>query len=432
VDLNQLFDVSADPKVKELLLSGNYNVIQCRNCGFTGNMSSPLVYHDPEKELLLTFFPPELGMPANEQERLMGPMITQVMNRLPMEKRKAYLLRPQTMLTMQGMIERILEADGITREMLQSQQDRLNLLQRFLTASSDDVLAEIAKQEEKKMDEQFFGLMNQIIEATLSGGDEKNARLMADLQKKLLPLSPVGQKLQHQAQETEAALRSLQEAGQKGLTRQALLDLVVNAPNETRLAALVSFARSGMDYTFFEILSDRVERAVGPDKTRLTELRDKLVTMTQEIDEALKKQVDVARQLLEKLVAAPDIAKATAEALHELNQAFMEVLKTELEEARQKNDTARLEKLQQVVGILQQASQPPAEIAIIEDLLQAEDEATMRKVLEEHKAEINEEFLGYFSNLVTQAQDQDPQVVEKLKQAYRVALRYNMTANLQK
>jgi hypothetical protein len=47
------------------------------------------------------------------------------MNRLPQEQRKAYLLRPQSMFTFQTMIEKILEADGITKQMIEDQQNRL-------------------------------------------------------------------------------------------------------------------------------------------------------------------------------------------------------------------------------------------------------------------------------------------------------------------
>jgi hypothetical protein len=94
VDVTQLFDVNVDPKAKQLLLSGGYNLIRCQSCGYEGNLSTPIVYHDPDKELLLTFFPPELGLPLNEQERLIGPLITQVTHKLPNEKRKAYLFRP--------------------------------------------------------------------------------------------------------------------------------------------------------------------------------------------------------------------------------------------------------------------------------------------------------------------------------------------------
>ena len=107
-EVEQVVDVAVDPQAKQRLLSGSLNVIECQNCGYSGMLATPLVYHDPEKELLLTYFPPELGLPINEQERVMGPLISQVVNRLPAEKRKAYLLRPQLMLTFETLINRVL------------------------------------------------------------------------------------------------------------------------------------------------------------------------------------------------------------------------------------------------------------------------------------------------------------------------------------
>jgi hypothetical protein len=41
---------------------------RCAACGYDGLVSTPIVYHDPEKELLLTFFPPELGLPVNDRK----------------------------------------------------------------------------------------------------------------------------------------------------------------------------------------------------------------------------------------------------------------------------------------------------------------------------------------------------------------------------
>src|SRR5512146_803625 len=152
-DIEQLYDVGADPAAKQRLLSGAANFIQCPNCGYQGNLATPIVYHDPDKELLLTYFPPELGLPVNEQERLVGPLITQAVNRLPNEKRKAYLFRPQTMLTLQSMIEKVLEGEGITREMMDASQQRLNLVQRLMSASSADVRQEIVRQESRLIDE---------------------------------------------------------------------------------------------------------------------------------------------------------------------------------------------------------------------------------------------------------------------------------------
>ena len=79
-DVRQLFDVGTDPSAKQQVLTGTLNLVNCPHCGYQGNLATPIVYHDPEKELLLTYFPPELGLPVNEQERIIGPLINQVMN----------------------------------------------------------------------------------------------------------------------------------------------------------------------------------------------------------------------------------------------------------------------------------------------------------------------------------------------------------------
>jgi hypothetical protein len=432
-DVEQLFDLNSDPKAKQRFLSGNFNVVHCQNCGYEGSLATPLVYHDPDKELLLTYFPPELGLPVNEQEKMIGPMINQALNRLPPEKRKAYLLRPLTMLTQQQMIERVLEADGITKEMLQAQQQRLNLLQRLLSTPPEG-RAEIIKQEENLIDESFFSMLSRLIEASMAQSDQQSGRALADLQKELLSQTKVGQNLAAQAAEAEEAVKSLQEASQKGLTREALLDLIINASSEIRLTTLVSLTRSGLDYNFFQILSERIDTAEGQEKERLTELREKLLEMVQEIDQAMQKQVAQARQDLEGLLKARDILAAVQENTDMFNDIFIDTLKVELQAARQKNDTERLNKLQQVVDIIQKLSVPPGEIALVQDLIGATSDEGRQKILEENADKVTPEFLQLMSSLATQGegQSQSADVVKTFQDAYMAALRFSMEANLKK
>src|SRR3990172_284090 len=85
-NVEQLFDVTHEPASKQRLLSGQSNFARCQYCGYEGRLATPIVYHDNDKELLLTFFPVELGLPINEQERMLGSMIKLVMERLPAEK----------------------------------------------------------------------------------------------------------------------------------------------------------------------------------------------------------------------------------------------------------------------------------------------------------------------------------------------------------
>ncbi|HVP20798.1 MAG TPA: CpXC domain-containing protein [Anaerolineaceae bacterium] len=434
VDVEQLFDLNADPQAKNKLLSGSFNLISCKNCGYQGLMSTPLVYHDPSKELLLTYFPPELGLPVNEQERLIGPLITQVVNRLPAEKRKAYLLRPQSMFTMQTMIEKILEADGITKEMLDAQQKRLAFLQRLLSTREAADRAEIIKQEEALVDESLFSILSRLGESAMAQGDQQLARSLAAVQQELLSQTKIGQQLQSQSKEAEAALKSLQEASEKGLTREKLLDLLVNAPTETRLNTLVSLARSGLDYAFFQILSDRINAASGDDKQKLVELRDKLLKLTSEIDKATQQQQSEARQLLEKIVSAPDISQAAMENMESINDFFMEILQSEMQAARQKADLDRIGKLQKIVKVVEEASAPPPELELIDKLVATPDEAARQKLLEDNAAMITPEFIDLLNNLMMQSETQEQlkEAREQIELAYSSALRFSMQANLKK
>ena len=432
-DVEQLFDLNADPKAKQRFLSGNFNLVHCQNCGYEGSLATPLVYHDADKELLLTYFPPELGMPVNEQEKMVGPMINQVLNRLPPEKRKAYLLRPQTMLTQQQMIERVLESDGITKDMLQAQQQRLNLLQRLFSTAPEG-RAEIIAQEEGLIDESFFSMLSRLIEASMAQGDQQSGRALAELQKELLSNTKVGQTLAAQAAEAEEAVKELQEASKKGLTRESLLDMIVNASSEIRLTTLVSMARSGLDYNFFQILSERIDAAEGDEKEKLTELREKLLEMVQEIDQAMQKQTAQARQVLESLLKAKDIPAAIQENSDLISEVFIDALRSELQAATQKNDTDRLNKLQQVVETIQKMSMPQADIALVQELIGATSDEDRQKILEEHADQVTPELLQMMSGLATQTegQDQSAEMQKSFQDAYMAALRFSMEANLKK
>ncbi len=384
VDLEQLFDLNVDPQAKNKLLSGSFNIISCKNCGYQGMMSTPIVYHDPDKELLLTYFPSELGLPLNEQERLIGPLITQVVNKLPNEKRKAYLFRPQAMFTMQTMIEKVLEADGITKEMLDAQQKRLALLQRLLSTREAADRATVIKQEESLIDESLFTILSRLGESALAQGDQQLARALAGLQQELLSQTRVGQEIQAQSKEAEAALKALQEASQNGLTREKLLDLMVAAPTDIRLNTLVNLARSGVDYNFFQILADRISQASDDEKSKLTELREKLLKMTSEIDKAVQKQQADAHRLLEKILSAPDIRQAAVDNLESINDMFVATLQNELQAARQKADLERIEKLQKIIAVVEEASAPPPELELIDKLVSTADETERQKLLAEN------------------------------------------------
>ena len=432
-NVEQLFDVTADPGAKQRLLSGQSNHARCPHCGYQGRLATPVVYHDNEKELLLTFFPSELALPINEQERMIGPLIKQVMERLPAEKRKGYLLKPMANLTYESMIETILGNDGITPEMLKEQQDRVQFIERLMQVTSKDVRTELIKQNTKIIDEQFFALFSRIAQSAMNSGQEQMARVLIDIQTQLLEETEYGRQLKESVGELEAAQHELQDAGQ-GLTREKLLDFVLASKTDARIRAYVSLARAGMDYTFFQTLTEKIESASGDEKTRLEGIREKLLGFVADMDKQMEARFKQAQDFVESMLSQPDIEQAVSANLDKFTQDSVEIAQRMLQEAAQKNEYERMGKLQKMIQVLQTASAPP-EITIIEQLIQLPDAATVEQALTQNPDVLTQGLLDTLTGLATQMESQpdNPEAKamgEKLSEIYKIALKLSMKKNI--
>ncbi|MBK7453046.1 MAG: hypothetical protein IPJ46_04795 [Anaerolineales bacterium] len=431
-NVEQLFDVTYEPAAKQRLLSGQSNFARCQYCGYEGRLATPVVYHDNDKELLLTFFPMELGMPINEQEKLIGPLIRQVMDRLPAEKRKGYLLSPQANLTFESMMETILNKDGISSEMIKTQQERVQLVERLIKVTTAEVRSEMIKQNEKIIDEQFFGLFSRIAQNAMQSGQEPIARALIELQKQLLEETAFGRQLKESVGEIEAATKILQDAGQS-LNREKLLDFILEAQNDARIRAYVQLARGGMDYVFFQNLTEKIDKASGDEKTRLETIREKVLGFVAEVDKQLEARFKQATDFVESLLKEEDVEKATRENIENFTQDSVEVVNQLLRQASEKNDYTRMGKLQKMAQVLQEASAPPPEVAFIEQLIQAADDAAVEQMLAENDGVINDQFLEALSGLVTQMDAQAEQgnteaqpIAQRLSEVFKIALKYSM------
>jgi translation initiation factor 2 gamma subunit (eIF-2gamma) len=337
------------------------------------------------------------------------------------------------MLTKQRLVERILEGDGVTPEMLEEQQKRLNLLQR-LAGISPESRPEVIKQEEALVDEQLIMILQRLIQSAAASGEEESAKILSGLQQQLLENTDYGQTLLKQAEDQQAAIQSLEEASKAGLTREILLDLIVEAAdNEVKLATLVGMARGGLDYAFFELLTDRIQKADKEEQAALNELREKLLEMTHDIDEAMKEQEQISSNLLDEILKQDNIEEATTQALPGISEIFLDVLRKRIQEARNANDEDLLKKLQLVTSAIQKVSAPGANIELIEALIQTEDEAAVNKLLADNADEITDEFMSFLLNLMNQTGQQQGReaAAEKLQQIYRLALRFTMKRNLE-
>lgn len=420
VAVQQLFDVGVNPADKQIFLSNAANNIECPNCGFRGALGTPIVYHDPEKELLLTFVPNELKLQRDEQERVIGSMIKQVMDKLPPERRKAYLLNPQSFLTYQSLIERILEADGITKEMIQAQQKKLQVVQRLLNAPDEEAQNLVIKEEEANLDDTFFNLFTSLLRSASVSGDENTLKKFTAIQDKLLKDTKLGQRILEEAKEVEEARRSLEALGEK-ITQEQLLDVVIAAPSETRLSALVSFMRPAMDYTFFQLLTNKIAASKGEEQKRLMSLRSQLLEMTSEYDLESNALMEKARKNYEIIVQAEDIEAAILQNLPVIDEMFLKIVGDDLAAARKAGDLEKSTKLNKVIEIIRQISSPP-EVLLLEALLGANTDDDIRKVLTDSKVTISKEFLEFLDNVVKRAETtKDDELLTRARRVYDVA-----------
>ena len=430
-DVEQLFDASADPQAKERLLGGQVNVVNCPHCRYQGSLATPLVYHDASKEYLLTFFPQELNLPMEEQEKTIGPLIQQVLDNLPQEERKGYLFKPQQMFTFQTLLEKVLEGEGVTKEMIDSQKKRMDLLQRLISVS-DEALPDLIKQDEGLVDAELFTLMNRLLEGSVNAGDEEGVKKLAALQEALLSNTKYGQEVKAQAEEIEAAQKSLQDLGEE-LTREKLLELLEeSAEKDVRLNALVSMARPGLDYEFFQKLTEKIDSASEDEKEKLSALREKLLEITASIDEQLEARLQVAQTNLTALLSADNAEETLKQNPGVIDDFFLQVLNRNLQQAAQDENAELHTKLQSLLDLIQQMLTPGYNPQLLQSLVEAKDEAEREQILAENAAEITPEFVESLSGMVLQLQEsEDQELAEKIRAAYRATLKVSMQKGMQ-
>ena len=392
-DIQQVFDQTQDPSAKTRLLRGDFNLIDCPTCQYRGALGTPLVYHDAEKELLLTFVPPELGMSNVEQERVLGRLTQSVVSALPPEQRKGYLLRPKSFLTFQGFAERVLQADGITKEMLEAQRARTRLAQALMStdpAALDDMI----RANDKEIDATVFQLVSLFVESAQAQGDKPTADRAAAVRDRLLTLTALGARIRQQTEALAAAAKDLQALGPNP-TLDKLVALFSSAPSLDKVAGLSALAWQVMDYAFFQALTQRVDKADPADRERLAAIRDLALRESQRLRGAAQAEVRRSADLLQYLLQATDLPSAIDERLPEIDESFFAILEANLEAARNANRTevtTRLEAINKHVMEALEKTVPP-EVRLIRDLLNTPDDASAEGMLRAHAAELTDPIL---------------------------------------
>ncbi|HET7375382.1 MAG TPA: hypothetical protein VFK30_01665, partial [Anaerolineae bacterium] len=349
--------------------------------------------------LALMFAPIELNVKEEDRQRIIGQLTNAVLNSLQPEQRKAYLLQPQQFFNLKTMVETILNADGVTPEMLQAEQAKIDLIQRLMETTDDLALTALISANDANIDLTSF----QIISSMLTGAAADRQRVEYDrlvhIRDRMLELTVVGQKLKQQ----QIAL----SAFTSNPTRENLLVQLDQAPDAETRQALLTMGRPLLDYPFFQAWTAKIDQAVKAgnqaEADRLTALRKEILSLRDQIDAATQAAVEAKANFLRELLMTPEkeLEAEIRKRLPEVDDLFFEMLTQNLTAAQQKNDQGAMQRLQVIGSVATRAIQDlqPPEVRFVNALLQSEYPAQTRELLEHNKQALVPELIEWMQQL---------------------------------
>jgi hypothetical protein len=422
-DVHQVIDVGQQPELKQRLLSGQLNMAICPSCGATGQLSTPVVYHDPQHELFMLYIPTEMPMNQMEREQWVGRLTRQVVDNLPPEQRKGYLFYPQEIINMETFMEKVLETEGITKEMIERQKKQSQLLQTLIRADKD-VQDHLIKERSAEIDETFFAMLQQYVDTVARMEDNKQLVRLTNLRAKLMTETAAGRRLEKQ----QIAMKKLSVAAQKqgGLTPQLLLDHLLSYQDDEEVmqSLIISLATQGaLPYEFFQLLTEAIEQKQQAGETgitdRLARVRDEALSLQNEMRQQSQQMVEAASQVLQEILSAPDKTEAVQQYVEAIDDVFMYVLSARMAQAEQQGNQAEMNALNEVhqTIVRQMESNLPPEVMLLNELLEAETDDDRRRLLDEN-AELVSPDMVQIIDLVGQqiAQSNQPELNGRLQQ----------------
>ncbi len=418
--VEQILDVRVNPEVKNRMLSGGVNVAMCPACGNGGALNIPFIYHDPEKEIALLFLPFGVGNGEVERQRLAGQLTRQLMDSMPQEERKGYLFQPETFITMENIVKRVLELEGVTDEDMERNQQQRVFLDKFLSALEEEWPTLLAENE-ALLDENFFGLLQYTMQViSMSGASGGDFGKVEKGYTYLVENTTIGQLLTKRSEVVRAFADDP--------TQTSLLEALVAAPDAETVKVLVQSGLSLMDYSFFQQLVYRMEATEDPEeKAHLTQLRRKILETRDMIMEASEDIARARAQLLEKLLNTDDPLKMARSYLSELDDTFALVLSSEMTAARNRGDKQSVEALQRIATVINQVTEEnmPAEVVLARRLLMATSDEQAHEILKHNRQLLQPQFFQFIASIEATSREQgETQTADQLVHIRALAQQY--------
>jgi hypothetical protein len=414
VQLYNVVDVSQQPELKQHLLSGQLNLAVCTNCNTATMLSTPLVYHDLEKQLCMVFIPPELNLPAEQQERLIGDTTGVLMQNLPEGAPRGHLLTPRRMMSLPSLIDTILEADGIPREVLEQQRRRVELISELASALADEQqFTSKVEQHKAELTPELFSTIDAFIQTGMQEGQDESIQVLQMLKSRLR---------EHVGESVEAPAGQVSESDIQQAVGQ------IAAASDEELDEMIAELRPAIDYSFFEAWTARIEELTQQGNTaeaeRLTARRAYILERVEQMDKEAQELFEASANVLREVLAADDPEAVLRDHSERLDDAFMLVLSANVASAQragQEDLAARLEEISRMAIEIVQENLPP-EDRLINQLLMEPSAEQSSAMLRSNTAQVTPEFVKRLNEMADQ-QDKEgvKAAAERLRRLAREA-----------
>lgn len=340
VPVINFIDANEQPQLKNILLGGRLNTAQCTSCGAPIALAAPVMYHDHTKQFFFVHIPQQLLASArgDEVERFVGSVTGMLMQQLPPDMAKGYLLAPRRFLTMQTLIEAVLEGDGVTKEMLDSQRKRVDIISQLLEgmAQGDAALLAALQANQAELTEEFASTLAAFVDASAMSGDQEGMAQLAALQAKVTQF--IG--------------------GEATLAYESLLTQLRGAADDAAIRTIMQANQEVIDYTFFDIYNEKIKAAeeAGDEATvtELTDLRARILATYEAIQADLEASYTRAGAILDEVFGAEDMAAALTAHLSELDDVFDILLDGQRTMAQRAGDEAAVARLSEIIALVPQ------------------------------------------------------------------------------
>jgi hypothetical protein len=366
-----------------------------------GALNLPFVYHDPEKEAALLYLPAEVGKNEVQRQKAAGKLTQQLMDSLPQEERKGYLLQPETFLSLETMIKRVLELEGVTEEDMARSQQQRQFIDKLLQAEDEAAWQALLDENEELLDGEFFGMLNYIVQmVSRSQAGAEQMEKIEQLYDFLVSESEAGRRL---AERSEAIQGFFDDPN-----HETLIEALKKAPDDETVNALVQSGAQLMDYAFFQKFTKRIQEAEGEEEAKLKQLRRKILDQREALAEASRQVLDERAELLKSLVETEDPLKMAQSHLSELDDAFFYILQLNLADAKRNNDQEAFEALQAVAEVINKVmeGQMPPEMVLLRRLMVAESDEDRNQILEQNRRLLSAQFFQFLEMLEQRSREE--------------------------